>query len=350
MLLLTGCDGSSSSGVPNQAPNATFTAGSAEQNALEYTFDASGSIDTNTEGKIDSYEWDFGDGESGSGRTVTHTYSEVGIYEVALTVVDDAGAENTYVQTVAASEPPSASFTATPDEADPTTITFDASGSTDSDGEIDSYSWNFGDGETGSGEVVTHNYDVDEDQEVGVSLTVTDGIGTAGSTTKPILIDVPVFVPIPKSSWEIVDFDSEQPGRSDLAVENVIDGDESTIWHTPYSDPRPPTPHYVSVDMGEEQYVYRFQIDGRSDDWYIQNPKVVTIEFSDDGENWRDGETFTLPFDSNGDVISAEVALTNPTRARYFKLTINQNVEKGRNPSNTAEITALTTQEAASEN
>lgn len=347
-LALTGCDGSSTSSAPNQPPSATFTAKSEADNALMFNFDASGSIDTNTKGSIQAYEWDFGDGESASGMAVTHEYADVGIYEVTLTVVDGDGAENTYKQTVAASAPPVPSFTATPDEADPTTYTFDASGSSDPDGEIEEYSWNFGDGNTGSGEVVTHNYDVDEDQDVTVTLTAIDGIGTSGSTTRSISIDVPVFVPIGKSNWEIIDFDSEQPGRSDLAVENVIDGDENTLWHTPYSDPRPPTPHYVSVDMGQEQYVYRFRIDGRPDDWYIQNPKVVTIEFSDDGENWRDGETFTLPLDSDGEVVSAEVALTDPTRARYFKFTINQNVQEGRNPTNMAEITAFTTQEAAS--
>ena len=40
-----------------------------------------------------SYQWDFGDGNSGTGMSVTHTYTSPGIYIATLTVTDDAGAE-----------------------------------------------------------------------------------------------------------------------------------------------------------------------------------------------------------------------------------------------------------------
>lgn len=357
-LSLSGCDGSSTSSAPNQAPNATFTAVAASQNALEYSFDASGSIDTNTRGSIESYQWDFGDGASKSGKIVSHTYSEVGIYEVTLTVVDEAGAENTYVETIAASEPPTASFTATPDEADPTTITYDASASSDPDGEIESYDWNFGDGETGSGRVVTHNYDVDEDQEVGVSLTVTDGIGTSGSSTNSVLIDVPVFVPIQKSDWEVADFSSQQPDRPDRAAVLAIDEDASTFWHTPwccaadeYGTSRPQPPHSITIDMGEINSVYRLEVTGR-DGNYMNNPKEVTLKFADeyngDDTNWRNTEAFTLPFDADGEVIQTTISLETPVDARYFKFTSTESVNN--DLLNLAELTAITTQEAASGN
>lgn len=39
---------------------------------------------------IASYEWNFGDGTSDSGETVTHRYSAPGTYEITLTVVDQA--------------------------------------------------------------------------------------------------------------------------------------------------------------------------------------------------------------------------------------------------------------------
>jgi serine protease len=72
----------------NAAPVAAFT----------YTcdgsicdFDASGSYDT--DGTIVNYTWDFGDGNSGSGISASHTFSEVGRFTVTLTVTDDIGAE-----------------------------------------------------------------------------------------------------------------------------------------------------------------------------------------------------------------------------------------------------------------
>ncbi len=44
---------------------------------------------------ISSYEWNFGDGATGTGITVTHTYAEPGTYIVTLTVKDAAGNSNT---------------------------------------------------------------------------------------------------------------------------------------------------------------------------------------------------------------------------------------------------------------
>ena len=50
-------------------------------------FDASGSTSPNS---IESYEWDFGDGSSATGQTVTHTFAR-GQYDVTLTITDADG-------------------------------------------------------------------------------------------------------------------------------------------------------------------------------------------------------------------------------------------------------------------
>lgn len=47
-----------------------------------------------------SYEWDFGDGNSASGRTAVHTYSDAGRYNVTLTVTDEFGTVNSTTKTV----------------------------------------------------------------------------------------------------------------------------------------------------------------------------------------------------------------------------------------------------------
>ncbi len=51
-------------------------------------FDASGSSDP--DGSITSYQWTFGDGYTGSGKIVSHTYSGAGSFPVTLVVFDDA--------------------------------------------------------------------------------------------------------------------------------------------------------------------------------------------------------------------------------------------------------------------
>jgi len=60
-------------------------------NAMQ--FDGTGSSDS--DGTIISYEWDFGDGSTGTGATPMHTYSALGTYTVTLTVTDDDGLTDT---------------------------------------------------------------------------------------------------------------------------------------------------------------------------------------------------------------------------------------------------------------
>jgi PKD repeat protein len=79
--------------------------------------------------------------------------------------------------------PPTASFTATPASGQaPLAVSFDASGSSDPDGTIASYAWNFGDGATGSGATASHTYVAAG--TFAVLLTVTDSRGATASTTR----------------------------------------------------------------------------------------------------------------------------------------------------------------------
>jgi hypothetical protein len=74
---------------PNQPPAAAFTADPHSGSVpLTVNFDASSSTD---DGSIQSYEWDFGDGQSGAGVKVAHDYLSPGNYSVLLRVTDDQG-------------------------------------------------------------------------------------------------------------------------------------------------------------------------------------------------------------------------------------------------------------------
>ena len=59
---------------------------------LKVTFD--GAASTAQAGNIVEWQWDFGDGTSGSGPTATHTYTDAGEYFASLTVTDSAGRKN----------------------------------------------------------------------------------------------------------------------------------------------------------------------------------------------------------------------------------------------------------------
>jgi len=92
--------GGGGGGDTNNAPTATFTYVCAE---LACDFDAAGSTDS--DGSIVSYAWNFGDGNTGSGVAVNHTFASGGNYTVRLTVTDDDGATGGDAQSVAVSEP-----------------------------------------------------------------------------------------------------------------------------------------------------------------------------------------------------------------------------------------------------
>jgi len=68
----------------NKPPNASFIY---DQNDKTFLFDGSGSTDS--DGEITKYIWDFGDGSTGTGISVTHSYWNSGNYNVSLTVLDN---------------------------------------------------------------------------------------------------------------------------------------------------------------------------------------------------------------------------------------------------------------------
>src|SRR5665648_119868 len=179
--------------LSNQSPIASFTATPTSGVApLAVSFNASSSSDS--DGSIVSYTWDFKDGNTGNGQTINHTFSSTGSYNVMLTVLDNEGATDTTTKNITITETlsnqsPIASFTATPTSGvAPLAVSFNASSSSDSDGSITSYAWDFKDGYTGNGVTVNHTFN--STGSYNVELTVTDNEGASDSTTKTITVFV----------------------------------------------------------------------------------------------------------------------------------------------------------------
>jgi len=154
-------------------------------------FDASAS-----RGSIASYEWNFGDGDHDTGRTVDHDYESPGTYVVRLTIVDPYGrtASKSQSLTVTASTlQPTAVFIFSPTAPRAGQgVNFNASQSRAPAGAtIVSYAWNFGDGTavrvTGDS-ATTKAYGAAGTYQV--TLTVTDNLGrstTSAATAVTIL-------------------------------------------------------------------------------------------------------------------------------------------------------------------
>ena len=110
---------------------------------------------------------------------VRATGSEATVRTDTISVYVEAGTTNIPPVSVASSD--STSGVA------PLKVIFDGSGSTDEDGTIITYAWDFGDGNTGSGVEATHTYQTEGN--FNATLTVTDN-GGAEATSEPIAIEV----------------------------------------------------------------------------------------------------------------------------------------------------------------
>jgi PKD repeat protein len=176
------------------APTAAFSpsASVATPNA-QLSFDATASA-AMTGGSIAHYNWNFGDNTSddtGSTPTDTHSYSAPGRYTVTLTVTDDLGVSDAITQSVVVDQP-NAAFTVPSTFAAPgSAVPFNASGSTDPEGTITDYSWDFGDQSptihTGTTATTSHPYATRGTYHV--TLTITNDSGQTDVIEHDVRVD-----------------------------------------------------------------------------------------------------------------------------------------------------------------
>lgn len=166
-------------GVANPSPVAAFTS---TNKGLTVAYDASSSTD---DGSIVGYGWNFGDATTGQGSAASHTYKAAGTYTVTLTVTDDKGATAVksapVTVTAPANTPPQAAFTS---KVSGLAVSVDGSQSSDPDGSIAAYAWDFGDAGTAQGATAAHTYKASGTYTV--KLTVTDDKGATGVKTASV--------------------------------------------------------------------------------------------------------------------------------------------------------------------
>jgi chitodextrinase len=159
------------------------------QNVL---FDASTSTSA-PNNPIQSYQWSFGDGRTGNGVTVLHSYDLAGTYVVTLTIFDsfNHSAQTSQTVTVLGTPNPSASFSSSP--TDPLVnqqINFNGSASTAPQGHrIVNYTWDFGDGTplfSSGSPIASHSYTLPRTYTV--TLVVTDDTGKTGTQSNGVQV------------------------------------------------------------------------------------------------------------------------------------------------------------------
>lgn len=148
------------------------------------------------------YKFDWGDGtfsnwsdylDSEISISMSHYWSEISIYEVYVVAQDSEGlysnwsqALNIEVSEIDRGTPPFVEFNISGNISVNETIMFDASSSFDSDGDIISYYWDFGDGHTASGVNPDHIYEQPGDYTV--TLIVIDNEGLMYSKSNLVIL------------------------------------------------------------------------------------------------------------------------------------------------------------------
>jgi PKD repeat protein len=176
--------------IPTASLHAAFTSTSTSGQApLLVSFNAEAST-----GDIDSFRWAFGDGKVGSGQNVVHTYTKAGDYTATLTITSTAGDTDSTTSHITVSLPnpenhaPKAVIIATPISGQsPLVVHFDASRSSDPDGDKLRFSWLFGDQSEETGTITTHTYTTPGLYTA--TLKVTDEHNSSSLTTVPIMVN-----------------------------------------------------------------------------------------------------------------------------------------------------------------
>jgi PKD repeat protein len=138
---------------------------------------------------IESYQWDFENDGTWDATTVltSHTYTSKGTFTAKLKITDSIGQTSLDTCSVTINtKNPIAVFSWTPTSPSTSdTVTFTDS-SSDPDGVIVSWSWNFGDGQTANVKNPTHKFT--NAGSYSVQLTVTDDDGATNTKTSSITI------------------------------------------------------------------------------------------------------------------------------------------------------------------
>ncbi|MBA3657980.1 MAG: PKD domain-containing protein [Gemmatimonadales bacterium] len=186
VVLAVGCGKDSSGPGDNAPPSANFSYSCADL-ACSFT-----DLSSDSDGSVAALTWAFGDDASSTSAAPSHAYAASGDFVVNLAVTDNDGAENSITKTVTVSAPangaPSADFEVSCRSLDCTVV----DRSTDADGTVVGWQWNFGDGQTSTAQnPPVHHYANSGLQHYTVSLTATDDAGLQSSRSADITVSPP---------------------------------------------------------------------------------------------------------------------------------------------------------------
>lgn len=268
--------------VANEPPTADFTCQPTQaypNEQIDFTDQS-----TDSDGTISSWLWDFGDGASSVDQNPTHAYSDPGTYTVTIVVTDDDGDTDAYGDTVTiltsggGNIPPSADFSYTPQDPYAGQDIEFTDESSDADGSVASWSWDFGDGTTSIEKNPTHRYS--DPGTYTVTLTVEDDDGETDSDTASISVDpTPPGVNVDPIALFTCSSEHPQVGESVQMTDSSTDPDGTIeAWEWDFGDGTSSTARNPSHSYAESgEYTVSLTV---TDDDGLTDTSVMTIVVS----------------------------------------------------------------------
>ncbi len=234
---------------------------------------------------------DNGSREDILGSSATYTFSAGGSHNVSLEVTDGTGLSDTDSLSIAVDDPnnqaPTAVATAAPNLGGaPLEVAFNAASSTDPDGSITGWEWDFHDGSTSMEENPTHTFD--SSGEYDVRLTVTDDGDPALTGTDVVRItvsDQAINRPPPTDCGVVTPTSGRAPLTISLDASSCVDPDGDIItfnwsvgsWQVAPVDYTGPMAEHTLSERGEYSVSLAMVDDGSPPRQVSQNFDVTVL-------------------------------------------------------------------------
>ncbi len=184
-----GGDSVPAAAAPAASPLTVRIVDSPSRGGAPLSIEASASIAGGT-GLSEVVNWSFGDGSTGSGQVVTHTFSSLGVFNVTVSATDSNGSTGSNSTEVRVG-PLAVEIVANETVGDsPFSVTV-ATTITGGTGAYGNVTWSWGDGQTGTGDFTSHTYGPNLSGPVTLTARVADSAGAISNATLALSVRGP---------------------------------------------------------------------------------------------------------------------------------------------------------------